>query len=305
MKAYIVKSSKAIDPFGDCPQDCLIANATLRSSQESVLSGLNIEAVFVEDDHIEDRDEHLILTDSLYFNQELIADFVLKSRELKRNTVCALKLGLSTLRTIVATQDVRLFDDRVEYDLHYRPPNGQPGEAVPIVFDAYRLQENLRIPGHLTGSLGYSIPLPDKIAIQIDHWTNLWAANTASLLGSVAEVMNRPKWKLLGAAFRAGSLNIWKVASKLNRIGSNCDIHPTAYVEGSVIGDNVIIGAGSVIRECNIADYVTIENSVTLNVSIVGEGSYVADGSNVRYSVINPNTFSAHSFSIYEYHVTD
>lgn len=291
MRAYIVKSRKAIDPFGDSPQDCLVANATLRSSQESVLSDLNIEAVFVEDGHIQDQKEHLMLTDSLYFNRELIEEFVHKSRDLKRNTVCALKRGISTLRTIVATQDVGLFDDRVEYGLHYSPPNGQQGEAVPIALDADRLQENLRMPEHMTGSPEYKIPLPDKIAMQIDHWTNLWAANIASLLVSVAEVMRTPKWKLLGTALRAGSLNQWKVASKLNRIGSNCDIHPAAYVEGSVIGDNVTIGAGSVVRESNIADYATIENNVTLNFSVVGEGSYLADGSNVRYSVINPGTF--------------
>ncbi len=291
MKAYIVNSGKAIDPFGESPQDCLIANATLRSTQESVLSDLNIEVVFVEDDHIQDRDEHLMLTDSLYFNRELMAEFVLKSRKLKRNTVCALKRGISTLRTVVATQDVRLYDDRVEYGLHYSLPNGQQGEAVPITFDADRLQENLRMPEHMTGSPEYNIPLPDKVIVQIDHWTNLWAANMASLLASVAKVMNTPKWKLLGAALRAGSLNQWKVASKLNRIGSNCDIHPTAYVEGSIIGDNVTIGAGSVIRESNVADNATIENNVTLNFSVVGEGGYLADRSNVRYSVINPGTF--------------
>ena len=147
------------------------------------------------------------------------------------------------------------------------------------------------MPEHMTGSPEYKIPLPDKIAVQIDHWTNLWAANIASLLVSVAEVMRTPKWKLLGTALRAGSLNQWKVASKLNRIGSNCDIHPAAYVEGSVIGNNVTIGAGSVVRESSIADNATIENNVTLNFSVVGEGSYLADGSNVRYSVINPGTF--------------
>lgn len=162
---------------------------------------------------------------------------------------------------------------------------------MPIVFNVDRMHENLRMPEHLTDSPGYKIPLPDKIAIQIDHWANLWAANIASLLASVAKVMNTPRWKLLRPALRAGSLNQWKVASKLNRFGRNCDIHPSAYIEGSIIGDNVNIGAGSVIRECNIADNATIENNVTLIFSVVGEGVYLADGSNVRYSVINPRTF--------------
>jgi acetyltransferase-like isoleucine patch superfamily enzyme len=256
-----------------------------------VLSDLDLEVVSVDDDHIQDREEHVILTDSLYFNRELMAEFILRSRKRKRNTVCALKRGLSTLRTVAATQDVRIREDHVEYGLHYSTPDGEQGEAVPIVFNADQLHENLRMPEHLTDSPGYSIPLPDKIAVQIDHWTNLWAANIASLLASVAEVLRTPKWKLLGPAIRAGSLNQWKIASKLNRIGRNCDIHPAAYVEGSVIGDNVTIGAGSVVRESHIADNATIENNVTFNFSVLGEGSYLADGSSVRYSVINPRTF--------------
>lgn len=84
MKAYIVKSQKVIEPFGDSPEDCLIANATLRSSQESILSDLNIEVVSAEDDHVQDQDEHLVLTDNLYFNRELMVKFLLKSRELKK-----------------------------------------------------------------------------------------------------------------------------------------------------------------------------------------------------------------------------
>jgi carbonic anhydrase/acetyltransferase-like protein (isoleucine patch superfamily) len=291
MRAYVIKSQKAIDPFGNHPQDCLIANETLKSSQKSILSDLNIEIINVDDNHTQDRNEHLTLTDSLYFNKKLMAEFILKSRKLKKNTVCGLKRGISTLRTVIAAQDVKLFDDRVEFGLHYYPPDSKQGEAVPIVFDTDRRHETLRMPQHLTDSSGYDIPLPDKVAVQIDHWTNLWSANIASLLASVAEVMNMPKWKLLVPALRAGSLNQWKVASKMNRIGRNCDIHPAAYVEGCVIGNNVTIGAGSVVRESNIADNVTIENNVTLNFSVVGEGGFLADGSNVRYSVIYPGTF--------------
>jgi len=291
LNAYIVNSRKTIEPFGDAPRDCLIGNQTLKASQASVLKSLNIDYVTVDEADIPDQDEHLILTDSLYFNQELLADFISRSRELKRNTVCALKTGVSTIRTIVATQDVAIYDDRVEYDLHYVPSISRRGETVPVVIEGGRLKESLRMPEHLTDSPGYDIPLPYKVAIQIDHWANLWSANMVSLLAPVAKLMQTPKWKLLGAALRAGSLNQWKVAGKLNRIGRNCDIHPAAYVEGSVVGDNVIIGAGSVVRECNLADNVSIENNVTLNFVVIGTGGYIADGSIIRYSLIYPDTF--------------
>jgi acetyltransferase-like isoleucine patch superfamily enzyme len=291
MKAYIVNSRKTIEPFGESPGDCLIGNETLKVLQESVLRSLNIDFVFVEQAEIDDQAEHLIFTDSLYFNEALFEEFITRSRELNKSTVCAREHGVSTQRTVVATQDVHIFDDRVEYDLHYVPSFKQRGEPVPVVIEGSRLKENLRMPDHMTDSPGYDIPLPEKVVIQVDHWINLWTGNMISLLAPVAKVLLAPKWKMLGPALRARSLNQWKVASKLNRIGKNCDIHPTAYVEGSVIGDNAIIGAGSVVRECNLAENVTIENNVTLNFGVIGGGSYIGDGSIVRYSVIYPNSY--------------
>lgn len=291
MRAYIINTRKIIEPFGDHPRDCLIANKTLKAFQESVLRSLDIDLVVVEEAQIQDLEEHLIFTDSLYFDRELLVEFISRSRGLKRNTVCALKPGIFTIRTIVATQDVARHDDRIEYNLHYMPVGGQRGETVPVVIEGDKFRENLRMPEHMIDTPSYEIPLPDKVAIQIDHWTNLWAANIATLLAPAASLMKTPKWKLLGTALRAGSLNQWRVVSKLNHIGRNCDIHPTAYVEGSVIGDNVTISAGSVVRECNIASNASIENNVTLNFSVIGDGSYIADGSIIRYSVIYPNTF--------------
>ena len=73
MRAYIVKSQKTIEPFGDKPQGSLIANETLALSQISALSDLNLEVVSMDDDHIQDREVREILSDCLYFIWELMA----------------------------------------------------------------------------------------------------------------------------------------------------------------------------------------------------------------------------------------
>ena len=298
MRAYIINTRKIIEPFGEHPRDCLISNKTLREIQESLIRTFNIDLIEVEEEsQIHDSEEHLILIDSLYFNKKLLEEFISRSRELKKNTVCAVKPGIFTLRSIISTQDVIKHNDRIEYNLRYVTPLGQKGDTVPVVFNADKYHENLSMPEHMLGTPGYKIPLPEKLVIQIDHWANLWSANIGALLESVGTVLDTPKWKLLATALKAGSTNKWKIASKLNNIGRNCDIHPNAYIEGSIIGNNVKVGAGSVIRESNIANNATIENGVTLNFSIVGEGSYIADGTVIRYSTIYPNTFIGFSTS--------
>ena len=203
-----------------------------------------------------------------------------------------MKPGLMTLRTVVATQDVRITPNRVEYDLYYIPANATTtDELLPVVLDADKSYETLPMPEHMFGLPEYRVPIPDKMIVQLDHWVNIWSANMSSLLYGVGKIKWAAKLQLLKMAARALSTNQWRVLSKTNRIGHNCDIHPTAYIEGSTLGDNVRVGAGTVIRESNIGNNCNIENCVTINFAVIGDSAYIGDGAIVRYSVMYPGSF--------------
>jgi UDP-3-O-[3-hydroxymyristoyl] glucosamine N-acyltransferase len=91
-------------------------------------------------------------------------------------------------------------------------------------------------------------------------------------------------------ALQARSLNKWKVLRQLNRIGRNCDIHPTAYIEGSTIGDNVTVGAGSVIRLSLIGEGTGIGSNTTIECSVIGNGCALDSMSGAFGSVLYPGT---------------
>ena len=93
------------------------------------------------------------------------------------------------------------------------------------------------------------------------------------------------------SAFKARSFNQWKVLGCLNKIGRHCDIHPTAYVEASTIGNGVKVGAGSVIRESVVGDGTYIANNVTIELGVVGERSFIGNKSVIQYAVLYPGTF--------------
>jgi hypothetical protein len=122
MKAYRIKSNKTIEPFGDHPLDCLIDNRSLADTQKEILLKLGIE---LQPEpylgQIDNPDEHIFFEDSLFFSPELMQQFIKESRKLKRSTICAIKPGLFTLRSILSTQDIKKFSDRVEYSLQYMP----------------------------------------------------------------------------------------------------------------------------------------------------------------------------------------
>jgi len=91
------------------------------------------------------------------------------------------------------------------------------------------------------------------------------------------------------------SFNRWKILSQLNKIGEKCDIHPTAYIEGSTIGDNVTVGAGAIIKESVIGKDAFIGNGVIIEESVVGEKSTILSG-HILYSVLYPGTFTVTQF---------
>jgi NDP-sugar pyrophosphorylase family protein len=114
-----------------------------------------------------------------------------------------------------------------------------------------------------------------------------------ALLAEVARLRRAPTTRLLGLALRARSTNKWNVLKKLNRIGRGCDIHPTAYIEGSTVGDNVTIGAGSVVRLSHIGSGTSIGSNATVECSVLGEGCALDSMSGAFASVLYPGTASS------------
>lgn len=143
---------------------------------------------------------------------------------------------------------------------------------------------------HMSGADEYEIPLTDRVIAHIDHWVNLWAVNVALLLSTGAKLKKSSPFTLLGLALKARSTNQWKVLRQVNRVGRGCDIHPTAYIEGSTVGDSVKMGAGAIIREAVLGAGAQVGNGAIVELSVIGDRCYVHNGTTVQYSVVYPDT---------------
>jgi acetyltransferase-like isoleucine patch superfamily enzyme len=296
MKAYIVESTNKIEPFGDHPHNCLIANKKLGEIQRDVLRKLNLELKVVPSvTLVSDPQEHIVLEDSLFFTEELVKEFLERSRAMKRSTVCALKRGLFTAHSMVTTQNVTIYPDRVEYGLRYVPPKKLRSEPVPLVINPEQFYERFPVPEHMLEGRQYHVPVTNLAIIQIDHWANLWAANMSVLLSKIASLRKASRVKKAYLILRARSMNKWKILCKTNKIGKKCDIHPTAYIEGCTIGDNVMVGAGAVVRLSIIGDSANIGSNVNIESSVVGEGCAIDSGSGLFGTVLYPGAATSAS----------
>jgi len=294
MNAYMLESNKKIEPFGDHPRDCLIGNRRLGDIQKEVLQSLSLTLKSTSNaNQIEDPEEHIVFNDSLLFTKELLQEFIKQSRKLKRPTICAVKPPDLTgvFDRVLATQEVRLYPDRVEYGLRYVPALNSRGEPVPVLINVEQHFSATPLPEEIYGCRYGRFLMSDKVLVQIDHWVNLQNANMAMLQAVPARLLNS-KARMFSAALRARSLNQWKILHQINKIGKNCNIHPTAWIEFSTLGDNVTVGAGSVITGSLLGDNTGIENNVTVFFSVTGERCYVGNGGIVRCSVLYPGTLA-------------
>src|SRR5690606_38221846 len=83
-------------------------------------------------------------------------------------------------------------------------------------------------------------------------------------------------------------------SSELVQIGRNANIDPSARIHGpAVIGDNVTIGAGSVIDNCIIGNNVTISQGCQLMLSVVGDGCFLPFRASLFMTTLMENTMVA------------
>lgn len=296
MKAYILSCDTIINPLEECARDCLITNKPLRQLQAEALINLGLQAVFIGDvSDISDQDEYVVFADNLYFTEELLREFITRAQKHNSVCTCALKAGTTTRLTAVKLQDVKIHSDHVEYKLYYFPNVMSRDLHTIVIIDPDEFPLSIIMPHHMCGADEYFIPFTEKFIVQIDHWVNLWASNVFSTVSNGAMLQKSSKIKQLYLAIKACSFNKWSILKQINKIGSNCDIHPTAYVEGSSIGDNVTIGAGAVIRNSVIGNKVNLGNGVVIEESVIGDQSTVLSG-HVIYSVLYPSSFSVSVF---------
>ncbi len=288
MRAYVISTSETLEPFNDHPRDCLVGNKPLSQVRDKALHALGLKPVMV-DSHaqIDDSEPYIVLEDRLFFTPELLATFLAASRSRGTSTLCGIRSGMMTDTTAATTQGLAMKEGTYAYPLCYEPvlpARGEPGiVAIETGFDF----EPLPVPKHMSPTRDPRLPVTALLIVRIDHWVNLWAANLSMLIADLAR-LKKGKLRLMGLALKARSLNKWKVLRKTNVIGRGCDIHPTAYVEGSHIGDGTQIGAGAVVRSSLVGAGSRIINRATVEFSVLGEHAYVMNGCTSQFSVLYP-----------------
>ncbi len=132
------------------------------------------------------------------------------------------------------------------------------------------------------------IGLSSSYCMHIKHWTHIYLLNFNALTSLPFEWFPRKLLWFLWRVLTAFTLNPFKIMRRVVIKGKKCSIHPTAWVEASVLGNGVSIGPGAIVRGSYVGDGVRIAEGAKVLGSVVGDGSEVTWHAIVNLSLLYP-----------------
>ena len=285
MNVFVQPTGRRIEPFGDPPGDVLIMNRPLSAWQQDALVGAGLT-------RIEQLEAPcLVIPDALFTTGGALRAFV--DGAAGRDAVLVLKQSIYGRNSVPVQPRVAECETGWRFS-DIRFVSGRDEAPVDVVVDPEEHVVSLPLSNQFVGSSSVEIPFPKHPLMTIHHWVHiLWANQVA---GSI-ELRATPKWKWLFAGLwallRARSLNRWRLLGKANTIGKNCDIHPTAIIEGSTLGDGVSVGPHARILFSRVGDHAGVMAGAMVEVCTIGERAVISQQTVVRFCVLYPEAIAS------------
>lgn len=290
MNIYVIKTAEKIYPFGDRPADLFIGNKCLRDIHIEEIKKTKCNPVFIDTyDLVQDAYPHLVFYDNVFVTSEAIQ--LIKKTGVTENTsfVCAFSNSYYIDSFLWSAK--RDKDGEAILPVYYMLKKGRyPEKKKVLLFDCKKFDKE-KMPSHmLIDGKGFDNPLTNVNIIPIENWVNLWQANISLLMKLAYDWEYTKRYRLFIPLIRAlGSKD--RVPLYVNKVGRNCNIHPSAIIEASIIGDNVHIGANAVVRLSIVGDGAYISDQALVRVCVIGENSYIANNNNIAFTVTYSDSF--------------
>ena len=304
MLKIILNSKKYLSPFNEPARDLRVLNKPLWLAQRDVLAKYTNHELELPPGapFPQTHEPCLVYRDNLYFDEEYMREFITQARAINRPVRAAFASKEPAFREHILPLSTSYTQSGDLYlaDLWYYPNGPEPG-VTPLVIDLLSKEMGYyHVPLYMAASQGdlvYQVPLRSLIAI--DSWVHIFIADTVfGLFGRGARYENRLnddlmfKLKVVAGALYEGCQFL--ESRVVNQIGRNCQIDPTAVIHGPTsIGDNVTIGAGTVIENSVIGDNVNISQGCQVMLSVVGDGTFLPFRASLFMTSIMENSLVA------------
>ena len=301
MRIYRIKSNKTLFAFGDSIADVPVLSTTLANYQEQVCKEAGLTLIDVEETLADslttvgyfEFDESLLFTAG--FLSAAIAQ--IKNSPKDKHIQFSIATQESLQRFSLPTQNGQT---NWKFPFFYRSPGAL--EIIYVELKGRELPMKISIPSQIVPIGHYSTNQNEVFASVIISPFHLLQANIGlNINRSIPLLKYLPKF--LYKRFAEPYNGMATLGLKLiNKRGKNCKVHPSAVVEGCILGDNVTIGANAVVRLSILGDNTFVGDSAVVNYSVLGRDNYVMTGNHVQFSLTYESVFTIHGpyqFSIF------
>ena len=301
LRSYVLATGREISPFGDAPGDTRILNRSLRERQEEALTLAGARA---PDDAATLDDVTafpcVVVADHTWFTRTLLEDFLVLARRAGASSRCGIAASVFVEAT-ASLQDLDRFPDDdggAAYDLWYLTgpvSNLKDLRALqPLAVDPEEKVEEPRLPPQFVNEhTPTRVAVTSRGAIHVTHWALVLRANLAAFVATLKDLWERRPVYIVLRFFVDRVFGRFRRV-RLSRTGKGCEIHPTAVVEGSWLGENVKIGAGAVIQGSVIGNDTIVEEAAVVELSTVGHRCWIGRNTVMFMSVMYDGVFSGH-----------
>ncbi len=309
--AFVVAEGRPVEPFGDPPADARILNRRLADVQRETLLACGVRTVTP----IASRAElpapsaatggaYLVLADDLFVTASLLRAFL-------EEAAGGARLALTDSRIVRDSLPLQALEHGLSADgrahwiypvwLVTDDPGSRPLASLPAV--AVDPKEEIRtlegVPAVFSPDRAISFPITPRIAIRVQHWLHLLRANHLAMMASLAALRERSRirnWLAIAALLvRAFPPTEARVLRAMVRRGRKVKIHPTAVVEGAVLGDGARVGAHAVVRFSVLGPGAVVEEFGLVELSVLGEGACVTKKGISTLNVLYPGAVLGHA----------
>ncbi len=295
MQVFVVEQGSRIAPFDAVVDDCPLGGESFGAARSAALRAVGLAAPGSKvTASTTVCGPALVLADDLWVTRRALRSFLQATRT--ATTIERLALPRSRLLELaLPLQDVDVDGDGAAVFPCAFVPHGietSAGEALargtPRVVAFREILLDVPVPRALMGRSAPTTtwPLTSTVALRVRHWVHLLRA---SHLAPQVWLLDRATAAPLSSAWRAllglrltqeARLAAWKRAFVFR--GRNVVVHPSAVVEGSVLGDGVVVGPHAVILQSVIGDGCRIEQRAHVSQSTLGPRTFVSLNSSLQ-----------------------
>lgn len=298
MKFFRLQSGRTLYGFGDAIAEIPLLGERLADLQRVAVesTGAELHDVISESDIREDR--YVIFDEHVFLSKHAARYIYQRARNASESLQFCLQDNSLNRRFVLPTSTNS--NDYLRFPVYYH--HGSGGHVVDE-FIPQKIHENWsRLPQQIMPGGKYHVDHCDTIIMTLDTPFHLLQANMYMNIDYSRWLRKLAFWPRNEDSPYLNSFLYYSGMRLLNRVGKGCRIHPTAVLEGAVLGDGVTVGAYAIVRLSHVGNGTVIDDQASVTYSVLGKNNHIANKNHVSFCMTYDDVFLIHGpyqFSVF------